>query len=60
MATNEILNRCGLSLDAASGLKGQKKMRIFSSREDKKVSVIWTGRTMLALAQLSTTQPDPV
>ena len=27
MATNEIINRCGLSLDAASGLNGQKKMR---------------------------------
>jgi hypothetical protein len=27
MATNEIQNGCGCSLEAASGLKGQKKMR---------------------------------
>jgi hypothetical protein len=28
MATNEMENRCGLSLDAASSLKWKKKMRL--------------------------------
>jgi hypothetical protein len=31
MATNEMKNRCGLSMDAASSLKWKKKMRLLAS-----------------------------
>jgi hypothetical protein len=37
MATNEMENRCGSSLEAASGLKGQKKMRLSTAESRAQV-----------------------